>query len=283
MLRRKIAVLFISIAVFAAGFFTYQYFFPDNIFVRILNGMGDISIESTPTATVFVDNKVMGQTPVQFALQEGVYKIKLVPDATAKKTYITWSDSIRIYRNTTAYIHRVLGSDAASSAGEVLMLEKSTSKTGQLLINTNPAGMFVSLNGEDRGLSTLFVDGVSAGEHEIGVRGEGLLPRSIPINVVDGYKVLISIKAAVDPNYKKKKEEKVQQKTTELSQLEILSTPTGWLRVRFEPSLEASETAKVDTGKRFTYYAEQEGWYQIEYDKGKRGWVSAEYVTPVKK
>ncbi|MCR4329887.1 MAG: PEGA domain-containing protein [Candidatus Roizmanbacteria bacterium] len=283
MVRKKIAVLFISIAVFAAGFFTYQYFFPDNIFVRILNGMGDVSIESTPTATVFVDNKVMGQTPVQFALREGVYKIKLVPDATVKKTYTTWSDSIRIYRNTTAYIHRVLGSDAASSAGEVLTLEKSTSKMGQLLISTNPAGMFVSLDGEDRGLSTLFVDGVTAGEHEVGVRGEGLLPRSIPINVVEGYKLLISIKAAVDSDYKKKQAEKVKSKIVEQNLLEILSTPTGWLRVRFEPSIEASEAARVDTGKKFTYLDEQEGWYQIEYEKGKKGWVSAEYASPVKK
>ena len=66
-------------------------------------------------------------------------------------------------------------------------------------------------------------------------------------------------------------------------QLEILSTPTGWLRVRFEPSLEASEAAKVDTGKTFAYFEEQSGWYQIEYEKGKKGWISAQYANPVEK
>lgn len=63
----------------------------------------------------------------------------------------------------------------------------------------------------------------------------------------------------------------------------ILDTPTGWLRVRSEPSgVTENEVGKVDVGKSFPFLKNNgTGWYQIEYEEDKQGWISAQYAKLV--
>ena len=50
-----------------------------------------------------------------------------------------------------------------------------------------------------------------------------------------------------------------------------------------EPSASATEAAKVNPGEMFPYLNEEKsGWYKIEYEEGKEGWVSGVYVELVK-
>lgn len=65
--------------------------------------------------------------------------------------------------------------------------------------------------------------------------------------------------------------------------VEILSTPTGWLRVRSEPNgLADNEVAKVYPGKYYPFLeSNQSGWYKIEYEPGKQGWIAAQYAKLV--
>lgn len=58
----------------------------------------------------------------------------------------------------------------------------------------------------------------------------------------------------------------------------ITETGTGWLRVREKSEGNSAELAKVDVGETFTFFDTQDGWYEIEYEKGKKGWVSSKYV-----
>lgn len=62
--------------------------------------------------------------------------------------------------------------------------------------------------------------------------------------------------------------------------LTINTTPTGWLRVR--SSAAGKELAQVDVGKSFPYFQTEDGWHEIEYETGKKGWVSGEYSEVVK-
>ncbi len=66
--------------------------------------------------------------------------------------------------------------------------------------------------------------------------------------------------------------------------VEILTTPTGWLRVRSEPNgLVENEVAKVNTGETYPFIESNDtGWYKIEYEPGKQGWVAATYAKLVK-
>lgn len=53
----------------------------------------------------------------------------------------------------------------------------------------------------------------------------------------------------------------------------------GSLRVRSQPNTGAQEVGKLNPGQSAKVIEEKDGWYQIEYEPGKNGWVSTNYVT----
>lgn len=61
--------------------------------------------------------------------------------------------------------------------------------------------------------------------------------------------------------------------------VKINDNDLGFLRVRIEPNTTSSEAGRVTSGKGFKVLDEKEGWYQIEYETGKTGWVSGSFVT----
>ena len=61
----------------------------------------------------------------------------------------------------------------------------------------------------------------------------------------------------------------------------ILETPTGYLRVRKEPSTLAEEVGRVKPGEEYELLDEDEktGWYKIQLDEGDEGWISNQYAS----
>lgn len=63
----------------------------------------------------------------------------------------------------------------------------------------------------------------------------------------------------------------------------IKDTPTGWLRVRTDPSTSAEEITKVDPGEEFKFVESNDaGWYLIVLDTGEEGWISGTYAQLVR-
>jgi hypothetical protein len=60
--------------------------------------------------------------------------------------------------------------------------------------------------------------------------------------------------------------------------VEISQTSVGFLRVRSGASTGSSEVARVNPGQKFAVSEEQNGWYKIEYEAGKSGWVSGSFT-----
>lgn len=70
--------------------------------------------------------------------------------------------------------------------------------------------------------------------------------------------------------------------TTTKPYVEILSTPTGWLRVRDTASSTGKELTKLDTGATVPYAsASSSGWLKVKYDGTATGWVSSDYAKLV--
>lgn len=63
--------------------------------------------------------------------------------------------------------------------------------------------------------------------------------------------------------------------------LKILPTGIGYLRVRSDPSTTGTEVGRVDVGKMFELMEENVGWYKIQYEEGKEGWISGTYAEKV--
>jgi hypothetical protein len=267
------------------------------------NVMGQLQIFSTPAANVFINNVNKGSTPYDVQIPAGDYTIKLIPDQEATVT-ASWQGKVNVGRGTLTYISRELGMGDVDSAGEVFTLSKITGKyqkkTGEVVIDSEPIGTLVSLDGDEKGIAPLTLADVPEGSHELSQYLPGFYRRTQAINVVDGYRLTAQIKLAIDPTSLQNKPKKLPSKeATDEASLEatesatlvptstvsafdtvtIVGTPNGFLRVRKEPNINAEEVAQVDEGDRYSLLEEVGGWIRIPYSETEEGWISAQFTT----
>jgi len=286
-MKAKLTLLFVF-AVLFVGFVTVKFFVLDN-----KNETGQLKIISSPTTSVFINNLAIGKTPFYDKYKTGDYILKLIPEGTATET-ASWQGKINIYKNSLTYVNRELGSTDISSAGEILTvikMEKAPKKSnqGEVYVETEPQGAIIYLDNDEKGVAPLILEEVVQGEHELSVFLPGFLRRTQKINIEAGYRVNVSFKLAIDPQAKSSSSAKATEdkpsspsaetETTSENKITIKDTPTGWLRVREEPTINASEAARVNPGDKFDFLEEKDNWYKIEYEKGNFGWISSEYAT----
>ena len=285
-MKAKLTLLFIFVVLFV-GFVGVKFFLLDK-----KNETGQLKIISSPTTSVFINNVAVGKTPYYDKYKTGDYILKLIPEGTATDT-ASWQGKINVYKNSLTYVNRELGSSDISSAGEILTVNKmeqspKKSNLGEAYVETEPQGAIIYLDNDEKGVAPLILEEVIQGEHELSVFLPGFLRRTQKINIEAGYRVNISFKLAIDPQAKtssakasevKSSSPSAQTSETTGNKIVIKDTPTGWLRVREEPTVNASEAARVNPGDKFDLIEEKDNWYKIEYEKGSFGWISSEYAS----
>jgi uncharacterized protein YgiM (DUF1202 family) len=248
---------------------------------------GRLQILSRPEGAVFLDNVMKGNTPFTNTLKEGNYMLKIVPDGVAT-TAAAWQKKISIVGGALTHVDVQMESTDIASWADVYWLTPLGifNKSSSLSIETEPSGALVYIDNDEKGVSPLVMENVAAGSHELSVFMPGFSRRSKKINISPGYKLHGYIKLALDPSQKIQytidtptplatAAASIKEPTNTVS---ILDTPTGWLRVRDEPSLAGSESARVNPGQRFELLEEQTGWFKIKIDSEKDGWISSDYA-----
>lgn len=288
-MKKKFLFLLLLILLFGA-FLGYRFIVMDK-----QNAFGRVQVISTPQTSVFIEDQIVGQTPYEDKHKTGEFLIKLIPQGTASGA-ATWQGKVSVYKNALSYVNFELGKTDVETAGEIFTTTKMDkgSDRGQISVETEPTGALVSLDNDEKGVAPLILDNVPAGDHELSVFMPGFFRRTKKINVDPGYKVNAWFKLGIDVNNQNKKDttqkeasgsastkQKSTQPTPASDKLTIVinQTPLGYLRVREKPSIAASESAQVKPGTSFAVVDQESGWYKIEYEKGKEGWVSGEYTT----
>lgn len=281
-MRNKLILLLILLILFA-GFVGFKYFL-----LNQSNVFGKIKVISSPATSVFINNVAAGKTPFEDKYKIGEYLVKLIPEGTAADT-ASWQGKVKIYKNALTFVNRELGSSDINSAGEIFTTTKmetspKDANLGEIYVETDPNGAIVYLDNDEKGVASLVLSDVLRGDHELSVYMPGFFRRTQKINVDGGYRINASFKLAIDQSQKLSptastgKKEATGSATTKKVFIIVKDTPTGWLRVRDDASVAASETAKVKPKDRFELLEEKSGWYKIAYEEGKTGWVSAEYA-----
>lgn len=273
-------------------------------------GTGALQVSSTPKATVFIDGEQKGITPYfNDKIEAGEHTIKLVPEETIDNL-VSWESKVNLAPGIITAINRTLGATEAESSGEVLALEKISSRnTASLTVVSVPDGAMVKINGEPKGFAPILQENLTPGDYQVTVGSPGFEEKNVTAQTVAGYKLTVNVKLAqsiegiaeATPSGEIEEKEEEEEEEVEASPspspspspegspkpsqtppakpyVRIKATPTGWLRVRAEPSTEAEELAKVNPDEMFPYLnEEQSGWYKIEYEEGEEGWVSGVY------
>ena len=248
---------------------------------------GRLQVLSRPMAAIFLDNVMKGNTPFTSTVKEGEYLLKIVPDGVATSA-ASWQKKVSIFSGSLTYVDVQLESTDIASWADVYWLNSLGlfSKKSELVVETEPSGALIYLDNDEKGVSPLTLDQVSQGSHELSVFMPGFSRRSKKINISPGYKLNAYVKLALDPSQKSQYtiSEPASLATAAASikkpsnTVRILDTPTGWLRVRDEPTLGGSESARINPGQRFELIEEQVGWYKIKIDSQLQGWISSQYA-----
>lgn len=225
-----------------------------------------INVLSLPAeAVVYLDNDEVGKTPYEDKdLEPKEYTLRI------EKEKLAWQGKIRLNAGAVTVINRDLAEDQASSAGEVLNLEKG----GGITIISNPDGAAVEVDGKPYGVTPISLK-LDSGEYIINLSHPGYLKRSIRALLPQDYRLIISADLALS-------EADLTTVTTPpitaTPQVLVKDTPTGFLRVRDKPSLAGKEIAQVKPGDALILLEELPSWYRVRLSDNTEGYVSSSYV-----
>jgi len=263
-----------------------------------------LQVTASPAANVVVNGQSVGKTPYYDNNKKaGSYTIQM----TAVDSGQTWEGKIELLGGTLSTVHRVFGDTPEKSHSFSLSFEKlSNKKVAAVNIVSIPTSATTNIDGKPSDFTPRSLD-VDPGNHVFTFTAPGYQDKIINASIPAGYRLILNFTMAamditptptptiatpsaglVTPTTTKTSITPLPKQATSSATLakpyvEILTTPTGFLRVRESALAGSTELAQVNPGDKFPYKLESStaSWYQIEYLPGKWGFVSSTYAKLV--
>jgi hypothetical protein len=253
-------------------------------------GRGALQVTTNIKGTVFLNNNLLGPTPLckcdqNETIESGLYDLKIVPE---DKTLQTFSAKVAINPGVLTAVDRTFLPGALASS-YILTLEKTSNAKPQIFIASVPDEALVSIDGESKGVTPFSLDDISASEHEIEIDKTGFSKKTIRVRAVPDYKLVLNVilgtenggDIAPQTNTPATPSATLAPTVNPTNSVKILDTPTGFLRVRATPSTAGNEVTQVSPGETYEYVDENTSWFQIKLSDGKTGWISKTYSQKV--
>lgn len=273
----KKILLFLAPLFIAVVIFFIILFFLDN-----KSGKGALQVTSVPQSKVYLENKLLGITPLCACdlaqmLSIGDYIVKLIP---TDGNFRPFEEKISINKGTLTAVDRTFA-DNGENEGSIISLSPLNSKKDiEVLVISLPDKANVFLDSNPVGITPLLLKQVSESDHDLRLTLDGYKDKSIKIKTALGFKlnalVFFGVKVDLSPTPTASLEALLSSTIT-VPQVLILNTPTGFLRVREEGSISAPEISQVRPGESYELISETEGWFEIKLADGKIGWISSAY------
>ena len=244
-----------------------------------------LRVESNPVSSVYIDSEYVGKTPVRITRKPAEVVVKLVPD-TFDQPLSPYETKITLIGGVDTILRRDFSQNDNEAAGELISFEKGPKSETSLAVVTIPDAVQVSINGEVKGFAP-YKTTVTPGEHLLVMSAPGYKERSIKVRTYTGYKLTAFITLTRAPVLETTQvvpvDDEVESETETVEMVEILSTTTGYLRVRKEASTASEEVGRVQPGRQYEHIEEDasNSWYKIIYEEGKEGWISSQYAKKV--
>lgn len=271
---KKVLIIIIPVIIAALVLGAFIFFIGGN------SGKGALQVTATPTANVYLNNQLIGQTPLckcdpKDMLSVGQYTIRLVPQQSG---FTAFEEKISITKSVLTVVDRSFGGSGTSAGSVITLTPLSDKEKTELLIVSIPEKADVFLDNSKSGVTPLLMTDVTDSDHEIRLSKEGYLEKSVRIRTVKGYKLSSTIYLGVNTQPTIALPSPSATPAAAKADVTILSTPTGFLRVRESPSLTAREIFRVNPGEKYELLEEQEDWYRIKLTDGS-GWISSQYAS----
>lgn len=251
------------------------------LFLNQNSGKGALQVTSTPQSQVYLDGKLIGETPLckcetKDMIPTGNHRIRLIPKEGNSKPY---DEQITINKSTLTVVARTFGENESGSV--ITLTPLSNKKDTELMVISFPDKTNVFLDNNEKGITPILLKDVIESDHEIKLTKEGYADKTLQIRTTSGFRLKLVATLSVDPNVASSSAQVVPLPTAQaptVAKVTILDTPTGFLRVRGSSSTASSEIGRVSPGDSLELITEEEGWFQIKMADGKTGWISSQYA-----
>lgn len=255
------------------------------------SGKGALQVTSLPPSDVYLNGKYIGKTPLckcegSDTLPIGDYVVRLVP--TSGGGLSPFEQKIRIVKSVLTVVDETFGIGSAGSGSVITLDPLNNSNAAQIFISSFPLSVSVSLDNNPVGNTPLLLNSVTASDHTLTLSKNGYIDKTIHVHAVSGYQLNAQVTLGIDlGNITPSTQSAVATPSASLTpalnaaganQVTILETGTGFLRVRAQPSLNASEEARLTPGDTVTLVDEQGDWYEVKLKDGTLGWISSTYA-----
>jgi len=281
---KKVVFVFIISFILAIGLFLgIQYY------LNIRAEKGALQVTSSPASKVYLNDEYLGQTPLckcqaSDMVAPGDYTIRLVPSDSSLQEF---QEKITVSQGVLTVVDRKFGINGQSE-GSIISLTPLDDKTkSQLLVVSFPQGSNVLLDDQNIGTTPLVSNDPTESDHDLKISKDGYNEKEIRIRTPMGYKLTVAAYLSADtanlvPSNASDSAAKPTPAgpvtPTPVNRVIILSTPTGFLRVRKTPSVDAIEVGQVSPGKSYELVDEQNDWFEIRMSDGTTGWISSQYA-----
>lgn len=251
------------------------------LFINRDNGKGAFQISSNQASQVFLNGKYVGKTPLCLCelpqlLKTGDYDIKLVPLVSG---YSQTQQKISIYQGVLTVLDMTFDKNAAASTESIITLVPIDDQSiSQLLIVSFPDKAQVYLDSNLAGSTPLLLKSVTASDHEVKILKDGYQAKDLRIKTVQGKRLEATITLGIKNDISAPAVSSSAAGAVTQNKVLILSTPTGYLRVRSEALLTSSQVGTVSPGDVLPLQSEKTGWFEVELPNGASGWVSSDYA-----
>ncbi len=248
---------------------------------------GGIFADTSPASSVYINGASVGKTPFKGTYEAGNINIKLVPEAS-DQNLIPYETNLTLTSGIQTVVRREFGKTEDESSGDVVSFEKETGKTTSLIVISTPDNAQISIDGVPRGFAPYKTSTISPAKHQITIKTPRFTDRTMTVETRQGFRLTVFAKLA------KLTDAEQDQQTPAATPVpsaktfvQILDTPTGFLRVRTEPGTKGEEIAEVKPGSKYPYLDTdaETGWFKIQYQEaqpglpnGIVGWVSNQFA-----
>ena len=139
----------------------------------------------------------------------------------------------------------------------------------------------VFLDSNPVGVTPLLLKQVSESDHDLRLTRDGYKDKSIRIKTALGFRlsslIFLGVNADLSNPLVASPTATLSSSVT-VSKVLILDTPTGFLRVRENSSINSAEIGQIKPGESYELISEKVGWFEIKLTDEKTGWISAQYA-----
>lgn len=252
--------------------------------------VGGILIDTSPSSLVLINGEEVGRTPYEDKKREPEeITLKLIPDSFDVPLE-PYEIRVNVVAGVLTVVKRDFGEVEETSGGEIISFESVSGDETSLVVVSIPDSAQLLIDGHQQAVTPYKISDIEPGEHTLALSANGYLDRFVSVRAHRGYKLTAIVQLASTEIAGEEEEvgddlpeENIEDEKEEMKpQVVILETPNNFLNVRAKP-VDGAILTKVRDGEKYDLLDTDKatGWYKIEYEEEKEGWVSDDYAEVV--